>query len=78
MDCCLHPSSRKSRQRFDDLAGNSRLSFDHIFIKTSSPDNPFQEKRETRSLFAPRAKPVILRKGHLINGRSRNWRNRRK
>ena len=42
-----------------DLAGNARLAFDHVFIETRSPKNPFIEKRELRSLFAPRATRVL-------------------
>ena len=42
-----------------DLAGNARLAFDHVFIETRSSENPFREKREVRSLFAPRATRVL-------------------
>ena len=55
---------------YADLAGNARLSFDHIFIETRSPDNPFREKRETRSLFAPRATRVLR---VLLQGPLRPW-----
>ena len=56
---------------YADLAGNARLSFDQIFIETRSPDNPFREKRETRSLFAPRATRVLR---VLLQGPLRAWR----
>jgi len=55
---------------YADLAGNARLSFDHIFIETRSADNPFREKRETRSLFAPRATRVLR---VLLQGPLRPW-----
>ena len=44
---------------YADLAGNARLSFDHVFIETHAADNPFREKREKRSLFAPKATRVL-------------------
>jgi len=44
---------------YADLAGNARLAFDQVFIETRGADNPFREKRETRSLFAPRAARVL-------------------
>ncbi len=55
---------------YADLAGNARLSFDQVFIETRSPDNPFREKRETRSLFAPRATRVLR---VLLQGPLRAW-----
>jgi hypothetical protein len=55
---------------YADLAGNARLSFDPIFIETRSPENPFREKRETRSLFAPRATRVLR---VLLQGPLRPW-----
>jgi hypothetical protein len=55
---------------YADLAGNARLSFDQIFIETRSPENPFREKRETRSLFAPRATRVLR---VLLQGPLRAW-----
>lgn len=55
---------------YADLAGNARLSFDHVFIETHGADNPFREKRETRSLFAPRAARVLR---VLLQGPLRAW-----
>lgn len=55
---------------YADLAGNARLAFDQIFIETRSPENPFREKRETRSLFAPRATRVLR---VLLQGPLRAW-----
>ena len=55
---------------YADLAGNARLSFDQVFIETRGADNPFREKRETRSLFAPRATRVLR---VLLQGPLRPW-----
>ena len=55
---------------YADLAGNARLSFDQVFIESRSADNPFREKRETRSLFAPRATRVLR---ILLQGPLRPW-----
>jgi len=55
---------------YADLAGNTRLSFDQVFIETRSPENPFREKREARSLFAPRAARVLR---VLLQGPLRAW-----
>lgn len=40
---------------YADLAGNARLSFDHVFIETHAADNPFRVKRDHRSLFSAKA-----------------------
>ncbi len=56
---------------YADLAGNARLAFDQVFIETRSPENPFREKRETRSLFATRATRVLR---VLLQGPLRPWR----
>ncbi len=55
---------------YADLAGNARLSFDQVFIETRGADNPFREKRDTRSLFAPRATRVLR---VLLQGPLRPW-----
>jgi hypothetical protein len=55
---------------YADLAGNARLSFDQVFIETRVADNPFREKREARSLFAPRATRVLR---VLLQGPLRPW-----
>lgn len=56
---------------YADLAGNARLSFDQVFIETRSSENPFREKRETQSLFSPRATRVLR---VLLQGPIRAWR----
>jgi hypothetical protein len=55
---------------YADLAGNARLAFDQIFIETRSAENPFRERRETRSLFATRATRVLR---VLVQGPLRPW-----
>ncbi len=55
---------------FADLAGNARLAFDQVFIQTRGAGNPFHEKREVRSLFAPRATRVLRQ---LLQGPLRAW-----
>jgi hypothetical protein len=44
---------------YADLAGNARVAFDQVFIEMRGADNPFREKREKRSLYAPRAARVL-------------------
>lgn len=66
---------------YADLAGNVRLSFDHVFIETRVAENPFREKRETRSLFAPKATRVVpggFYRGLCAFGKWPNWLHRRK
>jgi hypothetical protein len=55
---------------YADLAGNARLAFDQVFIETRSPGNPFREKRDTRSLFSPRAARVLR---VMLQGPLRPW-----
>jgi hypothetical protein len=42
-----------------DLAGNCRLSFDQIYIRKEGQPNPFIQKRDLRSLYAPKAERVL-------------------
>jgi hypothetical protein len=42
-----------------DLAGNCRLAFGTVYIQRSVATNPFKEKREQRSLFAPKSARVL-------------------
>jgi len=44
---------------FLDLAGNCRLSFGQIFIRRESNRNPFAQKRDLRSLYAPKSTRVL-------------------
>jgi hypothetical protein len=42
-----------------DLAGNCRLSFGQIFIRREGIRNPFVQKRDLRSLYAPKSSRVL-------------------
>jgi hypothetical protein len=42
-----------------DLSGNCLLSFDKIFIQKKDYPNQFKEKRELKSLYAPKAERVL-------------------
>jgi hypothetical protein len=55
---------------YADLAGNARISFDNVYVETSSADNPFRERKEVKSLFAPRACRVLRL---LLQGPLRSW-----
>lgn len=55
---------------YADLAGNARLAFDQFFIETHTAENPFRERREVRSLFAPKAARVLR---VLLQGPLRPW-----
>jgi hypothetical protein len=55
---------------YADLAGNTRLSFDQVFVEARAAENPLREKREVRSLFAPRAARVLR---VLLQGPLRAW-----
>ena len=55
---------------YADLAGNARISFDNVYIETRSAENPFRERKEVKSLFAPRACRVLR---VLLQGPLRSW-----
>jgi hypothetical protein len=55
---------------YADLAGNARISFDNVYIETRSADNPFRERKEVKSLFAPKACRVLR---VLLQGLLRSW-----
>lgn len=55
---------------YADLAGNCRLTFDHIYIETHAADNPFREKRALKSLFTPKAARILR---VLLQGPLRPW-----
>ena len=42
-----------------DLAGNCRLSFGQVFIRQEGIRNPFPQKRDLRSLYAPKSTRVL-------------------
>lgn len=54
-----------------DLAGNFRLTFDHVYIEQEANTNPFPEKRELRSLYARKAERVLR---VLLNDPRKQWR----
>jgi len=55
---------------YADLAGNVRISFDRIFIETSSPQNPFRLRKAVGSIFSPRGTRVLR---VLLQGPFRSW-----
>ena len=42
-----------------DLAGNCRLTFGQVFIRREGAPNPFAQKRDLRSLYAPKSTRVL-------------------
>ncbi|MDD3270167.1 MAG: type IV toxin-antitoxin system AbiEi family antitoxin [Syntrophomonadaceae bacterium] len=42
-----------------DLAGNCRLTFDNIYILKEGKENPYNVKRDLRSLFSPKAERIL-------------------
>jgi hypothetical protein len=55
---------------YADLAGNARISFDNVYIEMRSADSPFRERKEVKSLFAPRACRILR---VLLQGPLRSW-----
>ena len=55
---------------YADFAGNTRLSFDRIFIETRAAGNPPGVKREAKSVFSPKATRVLR---VLLQGPLRAW-----
>ena len=55
---------------FVDLAGNCRLSFDGVYIEQEGRPNPDPQRRELRSLFAPKATRVLR---VLLSRPSKKW-----
>lgn len=54
-----------------DLAGNSRLTFDQVYIQSKGFPNPSVRKRDLRSLYSPKAERVLR---VLLTGGRRSWR----
>jgi hypothetical protein len=42
-----------------DLAGNCRLTFDNVYILKEGKENPYNIKRDLRSLFSPKAERIL-------------------
>lgn len=55
---------------YADFVGNARLSFDRIFIETRAAGNSLSVKRETKSVFSPKATRVLR---VLLQGPLRAW-----
>lgn len=53
-----------------DLAGNCFLSFDRVFINREGRSNPFNEKRQLRSLFSTKATRIVR---VLLHHPGRKW-----
>ncbi len=54
-----------------DLAGNCRLSFGSVYIERDGKPNPAPQRRELRSLYAPRATRVLR---VLLQDPKKTWR----
>ena len=53
-----------------DLAGNSYISFDSIFIQKEGISNPFKRETHLRSLFSPKSERVLR---VLLNSAKARW-----
>jgi hypothetical protein len=62
---------RKDGIGYLDLAGNCRLSFDQVFIAREGFRNRFTQRRDLRSLYAPKATRVLR---VLLMSKSQWWR----
>lgn len=62
---------RKDGIGYLDLAGNCRLSFDQVFISREGFRNRFTQRRDLRSLYAPKATRVLR---VLLMSKSQWWR----
>jgi hypothetical protein len=54
-----------------DFAGNCRLTFDQVYIRTEGFPNPSVQKRDLRSLYSPKAERVLR---VLLTAGRRTWR----
>lgn len=55
---------------YADLAGNCRLAFGTVYIEKAVASNPFKERRQQRSLFAPKSARVLRL---MLERPSREW-----
>ncbi len=53
-----------------DLAGNCRLAFDEVFIEYKGVPNPFNIRRDLRTLFSPKSSRVLR---VLLNQPKKTW-----
>jgi hypothetical protein len=61
---------RKADIGYLDLAGNCRLCFDQVFISREGFRNKFTQRRDLRSLYAPKATRVLRA---LLMNKSKSW-----
>lgn len=54
-----------------DLAGNRRLTFDQVYIRSDGFPNPSVQKRELRSLYSPKGERILR---VLLTAGPRSWR----
>jgi hypothetical protein len=54
-----------------DLAGNCRLTFDHVYIRREGFPNSSVQQRDLRTLYSPKAERVLR---VLLTAGKRNWR----
>lgn len=59
-----------------DLAGNCRLSFWPVYIKTTGERNPFAEKRGLKSLYSPTSVKTTIILRILLENPKRVWKTR--
>jgi len=59
-----------------DLAGNCRLSFWPVYVKTAGEKNPFAEKRKLRSLYSPTSVKTTTILRVLLENPKRVWKTR--
>lgn len=71
----ISPEAAAICTRYDtgylDFAGNCRLAFDTVFIKSEGFPNPAVQKRNLRSLYSPKAERVLR---VLLSSGPRAWR----
>jgi hypothetical protein len=54
-----------------DLAGNRRLAFDQVYIRSDGFPNPTAQKRDLRSLYSPKGERILRA---LLTAGPRSWR----
>ena len=62
---------RQSGVGYIDLAGNSFVSFDEIYIERKNYPNPAIEKRQVRSIFSPKSGRIMR---VMLSNPGRSWR----
>jgi hypothetical protein len=62
---------QKDNVGYLDLAGNCYLSFGQVYIEQTGKPNPFRKRRDSISLYSPRASRILR---VLLNNPGRIWR----